>query len=175
MINYIFYLPLIEKFETLRIQKYKKCFLPTEPWNSNFDNSRPWKRNFDTWGPRKSNFEMTEMTGNWQSRWILNFLTGVSFFRLLMLIMFFAENNFFSFGLILLSSVSGVFGDSVKLTWPLPICHLLLKFLFWNCKSFKSRPFALEFPLKTICSYKKPNKGKIFICAESCFISLNKC
>ena len=162
MINYIFYLPSIEKFETLRIQKYKKCFLPTEPWNSNFDNS----------GPRKSNFEKTEMTGNWQSRWILNFLTGVSFFRLLMLIMFFAENNFFNFGLILLSSVSGVFGDSIKLTWPLPICHLLLKFLFWNCKSFKSRPFAMEFPLKTICSYKKPTKGKIFICAEC--LSLNK-
>ena len=33
MINYIFYLPSIEKFETLTIQKYKKCFVPTEPLN----------------------------------------------------------------------------------------------------------------------------------------------
>ena len=53
-INYIFYLPSIEKFETLTIQKYKKCFLPTGPSNSNFDNSGPWKSSFHTWGPRKS-------------------------------------------------------------------------------------------------------------------------
>ena len=33
MINNIFYLLSIEKFETLTIQKYKKCFLPTELLN----------------------------------------------------------------------------------------------------------------------------------------------
>ena len=65
VINYIFYLPSIEKFDTLRIQKYKKCFPPTGPWNSNFDNSGPWKRNFDTWGPRKSNWDRGRRKVNW--------------------------------------------------------------------------------------------------------------
>ena len=53
VINYIFYLLSIEKFQTLRIQKYKRCFLPIGPWNSNFDNSGPLKRNFDTDGREK--------------------------------------------------------------------------------------------------------------------------
>ena len=74
------------------------------------------------------------------------------------------------FGLILLSRVSS---DSIESTWPLPTCHLVLKFLFWNFKSFKTRPIALKFSLKTIFSYKEPIKGKIFICT-SCFIFLNK-
>ena len=53
VINYIFYLPSIEKFEILTIQKYKKCFLPAGPWNSDFDHSGPLKTNFDTWGCEK--------------------------------------------------------------------------------------------------------------------------
>ena len=39
VISYIFYLPSIEKFESFRIQKCKKCFLPAGPWSNNFDNS----------------------------------------------------------------------------------------------------------------------------------------
>ena len=62
-IDCIFYLPSIEKFETLTIQKYKKYFLPTGLSNSNFDDSSPWKSNFDTWGPRKSNLGW----GPWKS------------------------------------------------------------------------------------------------------------
>ena len=44
----------------------------------------------------QSQFKKTETTGKWQSGWILNFLSGVSFLRLLMLIIFFAENSFFN-------------------------------------------------------------------------------
>ena len=39
VINYVFCLPSIEKSETLKIPKCKKCFIPARPWSSNFDNS----------------------------------------------------------------------------------------------------------------------------------------
>ena len=59
-------------------------------------------------------------------------------------------------------------------TSKIPFSFNMAKFLFWNCETIKSRPIAFKFPLKTICSYKKPIKGKIFICGECCFICLNK-
>ena len=99
--------------------------------------------------------------------WLNYFLIGVSFLRLLMLIMFFAENNFF----LVWSNITFWFNITF---WPLLTCHLVLKFLFRNCKGFKSRPVALKFPLKAICSDKKPIKRKFFTCAECCFIYLNK-